>query len=235
MKLTSTWLTDGTLDVEYKKYMLLAYLQTVNKEFAEAKYYPHYLDLRRHYGQVTQLKQATLRLSERFPRTLTGVNTSSWRFTYELPEGNGSAHLQEVSEILDFAEAGFFQTLYRGEKQIRAIEADLHVQPIGLLPLHKQEGYLLIHTIRSRPTYVYQYSLSLFDPDTERLVHTRLVDQVSISLSFTFEHLKRQLIAERKELPNPATFLVRSSKDYPIEETLLPLSKQLVIKHIQSI
>lgn len=235
MKLTPTWLTDGTLDVEYKKYLLLAYLQTVNKDFEEEKYYPHYWDLRRHYSQVTELKQAKLRLSEKFRRVPSGVNTSSWSFTYELLEDYSSAHLQEVSEILDFAETGFAQTLRRGAKEIKTIEAELQVQSVGLLPLHKQEGYLLIHTSHSHPTFVYQYSLSLFDPDTDRLVHTKLIDQVSINLSFTFEHLKRRLISERKELPNPATFLVRSSKDYPIEETLLPLSKQLVIKYIQSV
>ena len=35
MKLSPEWFLEGTLDFEYKKYVLLAYLQHVSQEFAE--------------------------------------------------------------------------------------------------------------------------------------------------------------------------------------------------------
>ena len=231
MKLAPTWITDGTIDFEYKKYQLLAYLQSVKKEFEATRYFPYFYDVKEHCAQVGALKHAQRQLSEFFPKKLLGIDASKLKLRYE-PLYREQTQLSEVKAILDYAEQQLSETVSEGERQTRKIAEQLRVRAVGLLPLHKQEGYIFLHTAAPKPTYIYQYALSLYSSTSERGLNTILIDEVQVSLSYTFEKIKRELIASRKELPNPATFLVVSSSDYPLEETLLPLAKKCVAKAI---
>ena len=47
--LNRDWVTEGNLDVEYKKYLLLAYLQFVQQNFSQKKLYPPLSELIEHY------------------------------------------------------------------------------------------------------------------------------------------------------------------------------------------
>ena len=50
--LSETWFAEGYIDFELKKYMLLAYLQEINKGFTENKLYPQLADIIFHYNNV---------------------------------------------------------------------------------------------------------------------------------------------------------------------------------------
>ena len=47
--LSETWITDHTIDFEYKKYLLLAYFKEVEDYFSQTKLYPYYSGLKNHY------------------------------------------------------------------------------------------------------------------------------------------------------------------------------------------
>jgi hypothetical protein len=40
------------------------------------------------------------------------------------------------------------------------------------------------------------------------------------------------LVKKRRELPNPATYLVESPRNYPLQETLLPMAKKMIVKYV---
>ena len=44
-KLSQDWLTQGLIDFEYKKYVLLAYLKTAKESFGRVELYPFLTDL----------------------------------------------------------------------------------------------------------------------------------------------------------------------------------------------
>ena len=48
-QLAKTWITDGVLDPEYKRYIMLAYLQTVGLAFRENKLYPKLAEVIAHH------------------------------------------------------------------------------------------------------------------------------------------------------------------------------------------
>ena len=52
-KLSKDWLTQGLIDFEYKKYLLLAYLQKAKKSFEKVELYPFLADLVFHYRNLT--------------------------------------------------------------------------------------------------------------------------------------------------------------------------------------
>jgi hypothetical protein len=111
------------------------------------------------------------------------------------------------------------------------IQRELRFSSVGLVPLQKQEGYLFIHRIARRETNVFRYRLAFFNANEERQIQTKWVESIKKGVGDTFENIKLNL-ARKYELPNPATYIVESPLDYPLEETLLPIAKKLMVKHI---
>ena len=67
-KLSKDWLTQGLIDFEYKKYVLMAYLQTVKNSFGKVELYPFLADLVFHYRNLQALKENKALIRESFPK-----------------------------------------------------------------------------------------------------------------------------------------------------------------------
>ena len=230
-KLSSHWLTDGILDFEYKKYVLLAYLQHVRQKFNEQILFPHLVQVREHYENSVTLKEAQRSLRTRFPKDLTGVDPDRLRWVYQTTYQDCS-YLDEVSNILEFAIPEFSQLMQEGQSRFDEVKTSLTISPIGIVPLRTEEGYLFIHKQTSRETTIFRYQLTLFDARRERIVQTQYVDSVRKNLSMTFEDMKLGLARRYTQLPNPAAYMVESSREYPTDETLLPAAKQLMAEYL---
>lgn len=231
-KLSSQWLTDGILDFEYKKYVLLAYLQHVRDDFTQQRLFPHLPNVTEHYQSSLHFKESQKSLRTHFPKNLTGIDPVRLRLLYqEIYEDD--PHLEEINEILDFAIPQFSGVLYEGQARYGEIEGNLSISPIGIIPLRTEEGYLFIHRATSLETTIYSYQVTLFDAKRERIVQTHWLESVRKSQYVTFESLKVQLTRRYTHLPNPATYMVESPREYPLDETLLPAAKQLMIRHMK--
>jgi hypothetical protein len=226
--LKNDWLTEGWIDFEYKKYLLMAYLQEVSGNFGQYKLFPDLLNVQKHYETTVQLKQAKEQMTASFPKKLTGIDLKKKTFIYE--KIKESDYLSEFDSILNYSLPLFQQTLTQGQTQFADIEAQLTFAPVGIVPLHLKEGYLFLYRTRRSETDIYHYQIRLFEHHEQRGVHTTYLETVRKSVSTTFENLKLTLIKKRRELPNPATYLVESPADYPVQETLLPIAKRLIVK-----
>ncbi|AEI51164.1 hypothetical protein [Runella slithyformis] len=230
--LKTDWLTEGWIDFEYKKYTLLAYLQEVNSNFKEARLFPDLPNVQTHYELAAQLKSTKNKMVASFPKNVAGVDLKKKQIVYEKFQEN--EQLAEIDSILDYSLPLFQQTLTQGQAQYEDIEARLMFAPVGIVPLHLKEGYLFLYRTRRSETDIYRYQLRLFEHQAQRSVQTTYLETVRKGVSMTFENLKLTLIRKRRELPNPATYLVESPADYPVQETLLPIAKRLIVKHIVS-
>ena len=72
--LNANWFVEGLVDFEYKKYVLLAYLETVKKQFNQTKLYPQFSDLIGHHRNLSTFKEGKTKMAENFPQSLTGVD-----------------------------------------------------------------------------------------------------------------------------------------------------------------
>ncbi|MCY7350585.1 MAG: hypothetical protein LH606_07940 [Cytophagaceae bacterium] len=230
MKTLSTdWLTEGLLDVEYKKYVVMAYLQNVQRQFGERKLYPDLPELQGHYRRSLVFRGQQGRLRDQFRKHLTGLDPTTHQLRYEAQQQDDACSTT-LEAILDFALPLFERTADEGRLLDAEVAANLTVSPVGLLPLVRSEGYLLVSQPSSRETRVYQYRLTFFD-DTQpprRQMYTTPVETVWRGLTTTYEHLKLDLLRRHRHLPNPATFAVETRQNYPFEETLLPVAKRKV-------
>lgn len=228
--LKNDWLTEGWIDFEYKKYLLLGYLQEVTNNFTQNKFFPDLPHLQNHYETTAQLRETKGKIVASFPKKMTGIDFEKKQIVREHFLEN--EHLAEIDSILDFALPHFQQTLTEGQNKLGAIEAQLSFAPVGIVPLKLQEGYLFIYRTRRSETDVYYYQARLFESHLQRKIQTTYLETVRKNVSTTFENLKLTLIRKRQELPNPATYLIESPVDYPVQETLLPIAKQLIGKYV---
>src|SRR5438477_13200044 len=101
-KLSETWFAEGRIDFELKKYVLLAYLQEVNKYFNENKLYPQLADIIFHYHNIVAFRENKKYLQEHFPKKLSGVQLEQLQLLYEqMIEDNEL--MQELEDIIQFA------------------------------------------------------------------------------------------------------------------------------------
>jgi hypothetical protein len=102
---------------------------------------------------------------------------------------------------------------------------------VGIVPIYNREGYILLTQEQSSDIHAFRYKANLIQFAGERLrsISIWLVGIFGRTLVTTLEKIKLELVKEIKELPNPATFRLHSKQAFPIEETLLPIGKRLLL------
>jgi hypothetical protein len=234
-ELNKNWLTEGLMDFEYKKYLLLAYLKDVKENFNDRKLYPYLSDLLFHYKNLLSIKENKKLLRENFPKQISKADFEKLEVIYD-ELINDDKVMQDIEEILMYSLPKLKEHLVEGKDIYDFVEEQLTISSVGVSPLYPDEGYLLIYKPGSSETQVYEYQLTIFQNADEKYrgIHTHFLETISKSIFMTFEAMKVDLIRKYKKMPNPATYLVDSRVDYPFQETLLPIAKRLLVKHIYS-
>ena len=231
--LSETWFAEGYIDFELKKYTLLAYLQHVNSYFNQNKLYPQLADIIFHYNNIIAFRENRKFLQERFPKQLTEINMKKLQVEYEkLIEDNEL--MKELEEIIHYSAEKIKTTIQSGAEIYEFVEAKLKIEPVGLIPLDTNEGYLLIRDGQFNATVAYQYQLTIYEKHNEKYrgLRTDFVNRWIRSVSNSVENIKAELIRSHKELPNPAVYNIETTLVYPMEETLLPIAKRSFVKYI---
>lgn len=232
-ELKNDWLTDGLIDFEFKKYVLLAYLKDVRQNFRITRLYPFLADLIFHYKNLQSIRENKKFIYEKFPRVIKKADFEKLKLSYEKIIEDDDV-MKEIEEIVMFAIGQIEETLREGRELYEFVEENVDLIPIGLSSLYKNEGYMLISEKQRTDVKVYRYQITLFEGPVEKYrgVHTTLIDQFEKSIVSTYEQIKLHLIRKHKELPNPATYLVNSRFVFPLNETLLPVAKRLLVKKV---
>ncbi len=234
-KLKKDWLTDGLIDAEYKRYILLAYLKSVKKAFSQTELYPSLGELVFHYNNLLELKKNKALLSENFPAEMTGIDRKKLEIIYNEIVKDDDV-MKELTEIIEYSLPQFKGALEEGKEIYEFVESNCELTPIGLLPLYIDEGYFFIKATSKPDTEVYRYQMTLIEQSQEhyRGIHAKLVDRVKRGVGDTYESMKRQLVRKFGDLPNPATFAIESKYRFPLDPTLIPVAKRLLVRYISS-
>lgn len=232
--LDKDWLTTGLIDFEYKKYVLLAYLQHVKSNFNNQKLYPDLQDLHFHYDYSKYYKDGIERLSFQFPKRIKGLDSDNLNLNYESSKQSDNFFLSELESIMEYALPRFENVIKEGEDIVEEVQNNIQISPVGILPLYKNDGYLLLHEPLIKEIIVFQYNLTVFEGKNEKLrgVKTFYLETVRKSITNTFENVKLDLVKKYKHLPNPATFVVESNYILPLEETFLPIAKKKIVEQV---
>jgi hypothetical protein len=232
-RLTSDWFTQNWLDAEYQKYVVMAYLQSVQQNFTDNKLVPDLPDLQNHYEAGVRFSRGKGTLNAAFPKRISRVTGPPPRIEYK-SENADDPLLAEIDTVINFALPRFQTMVSEGQQRWADIAAKLTLAPIGLMPLHPAEGYLLVHTTSGTETQVYSFAITFYSDQEPggRMVRLDYVEAVRKGLATTFENIKLDLIRRHRHLPNPATFMLESQQTYPMQETLLPIARQLLAQAV---
>jgi hypothetical protein len=211
----------------------LAYLKDVRQNFRITKLYPFLSDLIFHYKNLLNIQENKKFIYEKFPRIIKKADFEKLKLSYEKIIQDDDI-MREIETIVMFAIEEVHETLKEGREIYEFVEEHVDLVPIGISSLYKKEGYMLINENQKNDVNVYRYQITIFEGSDEKFrgVHTTLIDQFEKSIISTYEDIKLTLIRKHRELPNPATYLVNAKFNFPLNETLLPVAKRLLVKTV---
>lgn len=231
MTLSDNWFMEGYVDFELQKYRLLAYLQEVKRHFNQTKLYPQLSDLVTHYNNLISFRKNKQLLQRNFPRKINYINPNKLEIVYEriLADSNLMSELEEITE---FALSEMEVTVHEGTDLYEIIEKQICVEPVGIMPIYKNEGYLLIKYLRDTDVKVYNYIVTLFEHKDAKYKGIKLeyIDIRTKNYANTYEQIKLDLIRDIRILPNPAVYKIEYPLSIPYNETLLPVAKRVLVK-----
>ncbi|MBY0436223.1 MAG: hypothetical protein K2U26_19180 [Cyclobacteriaceae bacterium] len=231
--LKDNWLTDGLIDLEYKKYVLLAYLQKVKESFGRVELYPYLSDLVFHYRNLIALQENKALIFESFPKELSLDNLKNLEMNYKKMIED-DAIMQEIESIMAFAVPQLKDSVEEGSAIYEFVESKCELSPVGVVPLYAHEGYMFITQPPEQETNVYRYQITVYQSSSESMrgLQTQFLCTTRYNLTNTYEQMKMTLVKQYADLPNPAAFLVLSKMKFPYLQTLVPVAKRLLVKHL---
>jgi hypothetical protein len=232
-QLSKDWLTQGLVDFEYKKYVLLAYLKTVKNSFGRVELYPFMGDLVFHYRNLLAVKENKTLLKESFPKEISLEEFKKLEISYrQMIEDD--AVMSELENIIEFSIPKIKGSLQEGSVIYEYVESQCEIEPIGVTPLYAKEGYLFVTQPPENETSIYRYQMSIYEQSHEvlRSLNTTFIESAPRTVANTYERIKLDLVKRFRDLPNPATYLILSRTKFPFTETLMPVAKRLFVKHI---
>lgn len=229
------WFIEGYIDFEHKKYILLDYLQEINRHFNRTSLYPNFSDLLFHYHNLKVFSQNKSALQQAFPHGLTQVDIEAVKLTYQKIAQDDHSML-EIERIIGYSISKMEASVLMGKELCEFVESHITIEPVGVVPLTADYGYFSLQNGKAKTNWVYEYQVTIFEhkDDPFRGMNIRLVDTFEQSIITTPEAIKQQLISQRKHLPNPAVYYVHSDLTFPLEETLLPVARKSLVKFINA-
>lgn len=234
-QLGANWFIEGHIDFEYKKYILLSYLQDINSHFGNNRLYPNLADLIFHYNNLVDFKKNKSLLQQAFPQRLTQADIEAVKLTYQKIITDDQSML-EIEEIINYALGKMDPTIKTGKDIYDFVESHLNIDPVGIIPLMPYHGYFSLRNGKERTNWIYEYQITIFEgkDDKYRGINVNFVDTYEQSITNTPETIKLHLINRNKFIPNPAVYYVHSDITFPLEQTLLPVAKRSLVKYISN-
>jgi len=229
------WFIEGSLDFEYKKYILLDYLQEINRYFDKSKLYPNLTDLIFHYNNLLYFKKNKSTLQQAFPQRLTLADIEAVKLTYQKIVDDDSS-MKEIESIISYALQTMDPAIQTGKEIYDFVESRLNIDPVGIIPLMPYHGYFSLRNGKEKTHGIYEYQITIFEnkDDKYRGININFLDTYEESITKTPEAIKLDLILRNKYMPNPAVYYVQSDITFPLEQTLLPVAKRSLVKYISN-
>ncbi len=213
-------------DEEAARYRVLDGLQRARKAFGRSEVYPHLGDLVRLHDTLRRLTDAASEVRDARPGELSGIDLENGQLVYDQP-----SEVPLLAEALArWAIPLMAELIEEGKTLFEFVETHAEVREVGIVPAYQEEGYLFVPT--DGTLHVLRYAMSLYDQPDGRYRSLRTSEVLATPIDVPLVELKRQLIAEHADLPNPATFSIETDVEFPFEATLKPVAKRKLMQYL---
>ena len=235
MKLSQNWLTEGLIDLEYKQYLVLAYLKHVKEKFDQEKLYPALGELVYHHQNLLDFQSKKIDTEQQLKKVIATVNLSKMKLGYK-KTAQEDILIKEIESIINFTIPKFEKHLEKGKEIYETVEANMEIQPLGVQPKEINDGFVFIKRKTSNKIRIYQYTIRAFYNLGEKYkgLNFEFIKEKKQSLGETLEQIKIGLIRQQQYLQTPATYLIEHALSGSYWGTTFPIAQRLLIKHVNA-
>jgi len=217
-------------DWEMNHYKILGGIKELSMDLDRKKIYPALAQLIELKNSLDQIKAARNDLNGKFPKEIKSFNVKEQKIILKTPaQFNNPKNVEAVFELIDWALPVIQDKIDEGIILFEFVEKNVSLEQVGILPIYKEAGYFMITDNAAAQLQVHRYESSLFYSGKEKLraLKTELVkSERQQTIKKSPESIKQDLLLERHDLPNPATFICDTDLDFPFTETIFPIAKR---------
>ena len=229
--LSNSWFLKEPIDYELKTFQLKLYVQSTLNHYKKLELYPRYEEVIKRRLEIEELIFRERTLRKGLKSNMTGINLNNLSILRD-ESLLSSEYLEVLSQIMEFSLPKLKMLEREGETIEEFMAVDTSIEPVGIESLYKKEGYLLIINGRHTEVPIFRYRSGLLDREKQPVILFTYLKSVIKSVFENYASLKRVLINEFKDLPNPSTFAMISKHEYPLHQAILPLAKKKLIPFI---
>lgn len=228
-QLSATWITDDYIDFELKKYKLLDYLTFVKVQFDEKKLYPYLADLINHLSNLESLREKKLMIKNNFPKKLSSIDILQFNMEYKALV-NQSEHMEELDKILNYSIPEINKHIQIGAELYDKVESQMKMLSVGLIATYNKMGYFIIDSTKLT-LYKYEVGELILD-ESFKSVKVEYIKDYEKMMENTYERIRLEVLKDiNKTLdnPTPPMYIFKTSSSFPVEETILPIAKRMIL------
>jgi hypothetical protein len=232
-KLSIKSFTSFSGDHETDQYRILSGIKEYSGNFRKKKLYPALSELIDLAALLENILNQKKGLSKSFPKNIIGFDISNKRIILENAEMIDQ-NIEVLFELIEWALPVIRKTIEEGIALYEFVEKNIYLDEVGILPLYKKEGYIIIPDNLLEKFLIHRFHFALFEGGSEKFptLKTLFIEAVEQGLINTPEYLKQKMIEIYKDIPNPATYYCETDLDLPFSETLFPVAKRKLLSRI---
>ncbi|MDR8394477.1 hypothetical protein NC796_25245 [Aliifodinibius sp. S!AR15-10] len=221
-------------DFEIRQYKVLAALKQISDEFRQNRIYPNLSELVELRNTLADIRTRLEDLRNDFPKRIKNIDLVNKIIEHEVVFVDGS-DLSKVEDLIEWALPHIEAKIKEGKAIYEYVDEEIKIEEVGILPSYVDEGYFFVPDNEEAKLLLFQYEVSIFQSaqDQYRALKTgflKALHQGQAQLSPN--SIKLDLIKERKELPNPATYSFHTKLDFPFRETIFPVVKRKLMQQL---
>ncbi len=221
-------------DFEANQYKVLAGLQEFRSDFAKEKLYPSLSELVDLYSQLNDLFAQKNNLKVKFPKQITDYDIENKKLIYDTIS-KLDPDIEILFDLIEWAIPQIKGVIEEGLALYEYVDKNIEIRTIGVLPVYRDEGYLILPNNIDCVILVHRYSVSIFSSNNTdfRALKTEFIEAIKQTIiSPVPNDIKLNLVKKYKDLPNPATFICETDLDFPFSETIFPVVKRKLIAQL---
>lgn len=233
-ELTLDLFTRVRSDFEKRQYRVLAALKKVSEDYRRNRIYPHLSHLVELYGTLKEVRDRLADLRSEFPKRIKKIDFVNREIEHEVVFVDGS-DISAVEDLIAWALPHIKARIEEGKTIYEYVNDEIRLCEVGIVPSYREEGYFFVPDNEEARLVLFRYEVSLFRSaeDRFRALKTRFLKAVRQDLVLRSPNaIKLDLIEERKELPNPATYEFQTDLRFPFRETIFPVVKRKLLKQL---
>jgi hypothetical protein len=228
------WLIQEPIDFEHKKYVLLGYFKKIDKLLDQNKIYPTFIELSLHLASLqTLVKENAILYTNKHFKSFDDEVLMKDLLVKQAPTFSPE-EVTEIDSIINYSSSKFFEYFGIVKSYWSIIYDTISVSvKRNKKNMKNGVGYMTYNDKKTGKIYVWEYHISKIVPELNEYNN----DLTLIYSGNKKEHTFNKIIEgystlSDKEKNDSPVFEMKSSEDYPMDETLIPLFKRKLMSYI---